>query len=312
MRVVSFMAGIPPSNKNPEKPEILVRFVQGVKVVGDEGVIWKDAVYNECDVAVVQGFTHEASPNTPHLKLRKLIIDTQKAKQKRVVVVDSNLFLYRDPGNYNRYLRYSFDGVFPSTAEYCWNNPDPTRWDKISKTLNMPLRPMRTNGNHILICMQRNGGWSMKGNDIWTWLDNTIEQIRRYSDRPIVVRTHPGDRHTRIFVERNEHPLKLRTMPNVTFSDTKFKTILDDFKNAWATVVYNSSPSVASTIEGIPVFVQDKIDCQAGDVANTDLSLIETPLEFDREPWVRKIAMCHWNFEELTTGQAWSHMRNYV
>lgn len=312
MKVVSFMAGIPANNKNPEKPEILSRFIQGVKLNGDQGQIWTHPSYTECDVAVVQGFLHDQSPNTPHLKVRRQVIDSQITRNKRTVFVDSNLFLYRDPGNTKRFLRYSFDGVFPSTGEYCWDNPNFDRWDIISKSLNIQLKPQRQSGNHILICMQRNGGWSMKGQDIWVWLENVLVTLKKFTDRPIVVRTHPGDRHTKIYVQRNEHPVKLRTMPGVKFSDVEKRSLIDDLNNAWATVVFNSSPSVASAIEGVPIFVGDKEDCQAGDVANTDLSKIETPLEFDREQWIRKISMCHWNFEELSNGTCWKHMRNYV
>jgi hypothetical protein len=71
---------------------------------------------------------------------------------------------------------------------------------------------------------------------------------------------------------------------------------------------------VASAIEGIPTFITDpnpKIS-QAYDVANTDLSTIENPQMFDRQEWVEKLAMCHWNFDELSNGEAWQHMRDYV
>jgi hypothetical protein len=85
-----------------------------------------------------------------------------------------------------------------------------------------------------------------------------------------------------------------------------------DLQNAWCTVVYNSSPAVASAIEGTPVFVSDPSDCQAKDVANTDFSKIESPEYLDREIWLQKLSMCHWNFEELSSGEAWEHMRNYV
>jgi hypothetical protein len=47
-------------------------------------------------------------------------------------------------------------------------------------------------------------------------------------------------------------------------------------------------------------------------VANTDLSKIETPATFDRQPWIERIAMCHWNYEELSNGAAWRHMKKFV
>jgi len=62
----------------------------------------------------------------------------------------------------------------------------------------------------------------------------------------------------------------------------------------------------------VPVFVYDKDDCQAGDVANTNLNNIESPNIFDRVPWVQKISMCHWNFDDLRSGACWKHMKGYV
>jgi len=41
------------------------------------------------------------------------------------------------------------------------------------------------------------------------------------------------------------------------------------------------------------------------------LQYIENPLEFDREKWAQRISMFTWNFAELSSGECWSHMKNY-
>ena len=90
--------------------------------------------------------------------------------------------------------------------------------------------------------------------------------------------------------------------------------LVDDLKGAWASVVYNSSPSVASLIEGIPTFLTDPVPqhSQSFGIANTDLSKIENPDMPDRQPWVERLSMCHWNFEEMQSGAAWSFFRKYI
>ena len=98
MKVVSYLKGIPGSNKNPEKPEVLKRFVQGVQVHGDVGIA-HDGLYTPSDVAVLQGYVHEDSPHTPHLQLRKQVLDEQAKRNRRTIIVDSNLFLYLDKQN---------------------------------------------------------------------------------------------------------------------------------------------------------------------------------------------------------------------
>lgn len=302
---VAYYAGIPPGNKNPEKPAILDNFIRGVQASGDIGISHKDMSTVPCDVALIQGFVHEHGKQAPHLQLRKNAIDLQKQNNKRSLIVDSNLFLYADPGNTKTYLRYSFDGVFPTTGFYFDKDVDPNRWNKIKKDLQIDLKPYRTDGNHILICLQRNGGWSMKGLNVQTWLDTTITEIRKYSKRHIIVRKHPGDK-------KISETLKIN-FKNVSISDSS-RTLKDDLKNAWATVVYNSSPSVASLIEGVPTFLTDPNPeySQTYGVANIDLSLIENPILQERQQWIERLSMCHWTFEELRSGEAWNFFKKYV
>jgi len=301
--VVSYLRGIPASNNNLEKPRALTNFISGVQIAGDTGILSNDTKLIKADVAVIQGFVHEDGKNAPHLQFRKDVLDFQKFNKNRTIIIDSNLFLYRDPGNTKGYLRYSYDGIFPNTGEYCNNSPDPKRWNKIQTDLGIRLKPWRNNGNHILICLQRNGGWSMKGMTVVDFFIDTVKKIRKYTDRPIVARTHPGDK------KALEYSRQL-IGPNVTLSNKK--NIIDDLNNAWASVVYNSSPSVASIIEGVPSFVLDPSYSQSTSVSNLNLIDIENPLMPERKDWVQRLAQCHWNDVDLIRGDTWRHMRNYL
>lgn len=301
---VAYYGGIPPNNKNPEKPLILDNFCAGVKASGDIIIEHRGMNTVSCDVAFIQGFVHDDGKVLPHLILRKNAIELQKRNNRRSLIVDSNLFLFADPGNSKRYLRYSFDGVFPTTGFYFDQDIDPARWQKISSNLNLHLKPYRTSGSHILICLQRNGGWSMKGLNSLQWLENTINLIKQHTDRPIIVRAHPGDKKTRGFLKLNHKNTQLSTN----------ERLIDDLSTAWATVVYNSSPSVASTIMGVPAFLTDPVPhhSQSFEVANTDISKIESPELKDRQRWIEKLSMCHWNFDELRSGEAWQFFKKYI
>jgi hypothetical protein len=301
---VAYYGGIPPNNSNPEKPLILNNFCQGVIASGDTAVAHKGMTPIACDIALIQGFVHEHGKTLPHLLLRKNAVEMQKRNGKKSLIVDSNLFLYADPGNKKTYLRYSFDGVFPTTGFYFDRDIDPVRWQKISSNLGISLKPWRSTGNHILICLQRNGGWSMGGLDVLTWMDNIINTIKKYSNRHIVVRSHPGDKKIKRFLQIKHKNVSLSTK----------ERLIDDLVGAWATVVYNSSPSVASLIEGVPSFLTDPNpqQSQSFGVANTDISQIENPLMPDRQQWIEKLSMCHWNFDELKNGEAWQFFRRYI
>jgi hypothetical protein len=304
LTAVAYYAGIPPNNSNLEKPLILDYFCQGVTNTGDTAIAHTGMNALSCDVALIQGFVHQHGKSAPHLQLRQDAVNLQKKNNKRSLIVDSNLFLYVDKSNPFHYLRYSFDGVFPTTGFYFDNDIDPIRWQKISKDLNLKLKPWRSNGSHILICLQRNGGWSMQGLNSLNWLDQTINSIRKYSNRPIIVRAHPGDKKTKGTIKIKHKNVFLSTKEKLT----------DDLIGAWATVVYNSSPSVASAIEGVPVFLTDPQprNSQSFDIANTDISNIESPTLLDRQQWVEKLSMCHWKFEELKSGEAWNFFKKYI
>ena len=277
---VAYYGGIPANNSNPEKPLILDNFLQGVKNSGDTAVAHRSMNVLGCDVAFIQGFVHEHGKTAPHLQLRRRAVEHQRLNGKRSLIVDSNLFLYADPGNTKRYLRYSFDGVFPTTGFYFDREIDPTRWQKISKNLGIGLKEYRKDGKHILVCCQRNGGWSMKGVPVQDWLSDTIRKIKSFSDRPIVVRPHPGDKKWRTYLRITDK--------NVTLST---KHIGEDLRGAWASVLHNSSPAVASTIEGVPVFLTDPNPefSQAAEVSNTNLKRLEDPKMFDRQAWIEKL-----------------------
>jgi hypothetical protein len=242
----------------------------------------------------MQGYVHK-DINPPHLQLRKRILDNHK----NVIVIDSNLFQFANAELTNYYLRYSLNGIFPTTGFYFDNKIDESRWQSISNRLNIELKNYRTTGDHILVCLQRVDGWSMCGLSVQEWLDNTVNEIRKYSSRPIIVRKHPGDR-------RQDH---LQFSNQYTISATP--KLADDLQNCWATVTYNSSPGIASLIYGVPVFVTDTEpkQSQTWPACNTDLKLLDNPIMHDRTDWINKISQSHWNDDEVANGTAWQFIR---
>ena len=180
--VVGYMKVIPPGNKKPQKPLIIKNFIEGVNRCGDKGIISNSWTVIPADVSVLQGFVHQQPQKHRHLMLRKTVFEQQQKRNKRTMIVDSSLFLYADPTQSKNYLRYGYDGIFPNTAEYCYDNPDPLRWEVIKKDLGIDLKPWRLGGGkYILICCQRDGGWSMGGLKVNVWLQHAIQQIRSFT-----------------------------------------------------------------------------------------------------------------------------------
>lgn len=309
MRVVSYAGVVPLKNTSEEKTGLLKKFIIGVNNSGDSGIHHRGFDLVDCDVAIIQGWQHERGKAGSHLQLRQNIIDIQKQKNKHVITADSNLFLYANRSNQPyHYLRYSINGVFPNSGIYCDDNPNPQRWQQISAHTGITLEKTKHKGKHILLCLQRNGGWSMGTTDVQDWIINTVQQLRQYTDRPVVIRPHPGDKKA---VEYLNHRFnRIRHLKNTVLSPFN-KPLEEDLAGCWAVVNHNSSSIVGPIIQGYHAYITDPTKSQCKEVAHHNFSLIETPQEFDRQRWLERISMFHWNFEELENGNCWRHMRDY-
>ena len=249
MRVVGYTKVIPPgkysNNKLPKdnhKLDIIKNFIQGVREAGDNGLVYDGYEMLDSDVAVMQGFLHDRSDHVPHIQLRRNI--ASNTRNKWFITADSNLFLYKAKQNAPfHYLRYSINGVFSDTGIYCNDKFTDMNWRNIQRDLGVSLKPWSINERDtVLLCLQRNGGWSMKGKDVVSWANEKIRQIREHTNRPIIVRPHPGDKKAPEYV-------KGIVGDNVRISFGEH--IEHDLAHAFVTVGFNSSPLVASVIEGV-------------------------------------------------------------
>ena len=146
----------------------------------------------------------------------------------------------------------------------------------------------------------------MNGQQLMPWLIKTIVQLRKITDRPVLVRFHPGDKN----ILNHKRMLARYRLSNVKVSHSE--SIMQDFAVAYCVINYNSSPAVAAAIEGIPTIVLDPNRSQAAEVSHHSLSDIENLTEFDREKWIYKMAQMHWTLDELKDGTAWRHLRKWA
>ena len=141
-----------------------------------------------------------------------------------------------------------------------------------------------TPGRNILLCPPSQKALSYWGVDLQEWLDSTITEIKKYTDRPIVVREKQA-RHTRVNVD---------TMEMALSSDVH------------CMVTYNSIAAVESLIFGKPVFTMGPNAAQP--LANTDLAKIERPYMPSRSE-VRalccNLAYNQFTPNEMQDGTAW-------
>lgn len=290
--VVVYLSSLPRIADRNRKVEVLQAFAAGCNKLGLKTLLQDRTQVVPAKLGVILGWVGQ-SIKGPHIQLRKDVIANQK-----VMSIDGSCFKFADPTSI--FLRYSLDGVYYNTNEYANKNSSPDKWNQIQQRLGLELKPWRTNGDHILICGQRDGGWSMKGVDMNQWAIDSVRQIRQHTNRPILIRPHPKN-------PINQNLFK--GVANVTFS--RNTTLQQDLQNAWASVFFNSSSCVASILAGVPVFAADP-DCVAWQVANTNLTQIEKPLTLEREQWLWDLSAAHWTDNDSRDGLIYNKFRPFL
>lgn len=300
---VVYISSVANPRKHSRKIECLESFAAGVKNSGGNVVVEWDHKYTPSRLAVMLGW---ATTNTggPNIALRKQIIAEQQRQGLKTMCIDASCWKYLD--DHGTYLRYSIGGPFYDRAEYANGNSDAAKWNEIRNTINVPLieAPVVKPNGHVLICMQRDGGFAMKTLDPIRWLENKITLIKEYTKRPIVVRPHPGAYRLQDF-------RKFRNIPRVTVVDPTKSSLLQDLQNAHAAVFFNSSASVAAVCANIPVFVDDQ-SCVSWSVANKNIANLESPQAFDRSQWLNDLAAAHWSDADGRAGLIYQKFLPYL
>jgi hypothetical protein len=299
MKVGIFYNSVTNLSRFSNKAVLMDNFSTGVQVAGDTAVEFTNPTLPDqpLDAGFVLGYTLQNN-------FRKQIITSLQQQNTPVIFVDSNILHYARPEH--EWHRYSMDSVYPNSGTYFFKELDSSKWQRYSDWHQAPLNPWRTQGRHILIFCQRPNGWNMFGNNQEDWLDQTILKIQKHSDRPIVVRMHPGDGNRFSSIQKLQHKY------GKSISISTHDNIRDALRDCWCTVGYNSTPNVVAAIEGIPCYLEDPVHSWAQDVAFTDLNQLSNPPMPDRDAWVNKIANIHWSNDEVRSGQLWSAIKQHI
>lgn len=296
--VVVYLSSLPRIADHNRKVEVLQAFAHGARACGANVLLQTQPKVVDCRLAVILGWVGTKISGA-HIKLRQDVIGHQRSTKNHVMPIDGSCFKFADKDNV--FLRYSLDGVFYNKNNYANTNSDATKWLQISSTLGIAAEPWRTTGDHVLICLQRDGGWSMKGIDMLQWTMDTVQAVRSHTQRPIVIRPHP------------KHKINLSKMisqPKISQS-TEGSSLSQDLTGAWAAVFCNSSSSVAAALAGIPVFAYDD-DCVSWKIANHDIQRIEDPVMPDRTQWLNDLSAAHWTDTESQQGKIYQRFLDFI
>ena len=176
-----------------------------------------------------------------------------------------------------------------------------------------PDVPWKQDGEYILLCMQKVGDASLRDADVFEWTENTVNDIRKHTDRKIIIRPHPLYRKSSLHNTLKE---KVLNVSNTHWQETDllkdgFVSIQEQLQKAWCTVTYTSGSGIDAVINGIP-----NIACDTGsmvyDVSSKDIAEIENPYRGEKKEWTNRIAHCQWSIEEFESGECWKHVSKSI
>ena len=169
----------------------------------------------------------------------------------------------------------------------------------------MPLQPWNQTGNDIIVCGQHHHSHQWRNNPPMSkWFEQQVTEIRRYTDRPIVIRPHPRNRVT---IDTNKFQnvrIVGPTRDQSTYDDTD---LAERLKSAWAVVSPSSNPAMTAAIAGIPVYVSEA--SLSYDVGNKTYENINNPHMPDRQNWANKLAYTEWWTDEIQQGIPWKRIK---
>ena len=176
-----------------------------------------------------------------------------------------------------------------------------------------PDLPWKTDGDYILLCMQKVGDASLRGRDVFAWTEDTVNEIRKHTNRKIIIRPHPLYRKSALHNKLKEKVLAVADVhwQEADLTEPDFVSIAEQLNNAWCTVTYSSGTGIDAVINGVP-----NIACDTGsmvyDVSSTDIAEIENPFRGHKKEWTNKIAHCQWSIEEFESGECWQHVSKSI
>ena len=163
--------------------------------------------------------------------------------------------------------------------------------DRFKASFPFDIKPFHKNGKKILVCPPTNSiSTFFKCED---WLQNTMADLKKYTDREIIVREKPYN------PEAQRGPDgKIQTGEN----SNKVPKEPIDWRDIHAVVTNNSSITIKALANGVPVFA-DSNNC-AFPIAGKSLSRIEDPVYIDPRPLFYSLAYGQFTAKEMSNGTA--------
>jgi hypothetical protein len=297
-------------------------FYEGLRQAHVDVEMVDDPHYRACELAVMFGARRRPDKPSDAGELRHRIVEEhhghtiiletpllgRSVYQRSVVLARLRRLLRLGSRSFSdnyKYFRVGIDGFLADDADFANRDSPPDRWNMLSRRLGLKLKPYRRAGNHVLLVGQNPGDASLRGLDIFDWLEQTMLDLRQATDRPIVVRPHPvTDAKMMLEFQR-----RFRALPiGCTLDFPPRRPMGASLHKCWLLVAYSSSSTIDALIGGVPAIALSSAN-MAWPVTDHSLSAVEHPTLFAREQWLYDLAYAQWSADEMQSGMVWRHLR---
>ena len=174
----------------------------------------------------------------------------------------------------NRTTINSFDGYFRVVYNDFWHNGSGSKSEDRLKKMNLKFNNINKSGEYIILSEPTNDASEYYG--LSNWVKNTIEEIRKYSDRKILL-------HNR--------GLKV--------------SLTDLFPKAWAFVSDHSSAGFLAMQNGVPAYFTNKTLKNIGIIKNIEKHEIDYSI-------FNNLAYEQWTIDEIKNGECWQYLSKKI
>lgn len=264
-----------------------------------------DPVIKECDIGIQFGSVKDRK-NEHHLTRQSI-----KENSKVVIYIETPLLgrVINKKSNYSFY-RVGVDGFLNNDGIfYKEEERDKKRLEYLKTRLNIPTFTNwkdHTKGN-ILILLQLPGDASLRGQKMSEWLSDTIEHIRKLTDRHINIRFHPAlsDKGKAEFFSEC-YPLFFKNYSNITWNDGS-ESLEQNLLDAGICVSYTSGSSIDAILHGVPVIAMDEGNL-VYPISSHRIDEISNPKLVSKtqiDDWLLSLANSQWEETEMREGTVW-------
>ena len=301
-----------------DEREILKKFYTGIKKFENTKsdvfteqltVDWAiNTTWEHCDVAVILGSWKDRSRDW-HITRNAVV------KNAPLFVVVETPLLGRQVHQTNTQHRIGVNGFLNHTGKFFVSKHGDDRVNK----LGIQWGGWKENqGGHIVLMLQLPGDASLRGIDMYEFGLWAYKNIRKYTNKRIIIRTHPHHNPKGLDdVHKFISDIALMDDPHVKVHvGSKEKTLEQDLQGAYCTVSYSSGSAIDSVLAGIPTIALDPANFTYGISSNyiehIDGDNIKRAKEEDIKQWLHNLSYSQWSVEEMENGRAWQHLKPII